>query len=61
MRNSLIGKAYTNGNQIQELFTPKSAEFYLNGIEKLPDKWQQINTSIGGYIIEKQNVIVLYL
>lgn len=50
-QNALIGKVFSNLNQVQELgenyFTSNPAEFYSKGTEEMPYKWYQVNANNG--------------
>ena len=37
---------------VERLFSSKPEEFFLNGIKKLPGKWQEVIWNNGEYIID---------
>ena len=43
---------------VENLLSSKATEFYLKGINKLPDKWQEVIKNDGEYIIDRDLFIV---
>lgn len=52
LQNALMGKDFSNEQQIQNIFTSKPAEVYSKDPEKLPVKWQKVIENNREYIIE---------
>ncbi|XP_067126777.1 histone-lysine N-methyltransferase SETMAR-like [Centruroides vittatus] len=56
LQNALQGQCFQNDDQvqefIQEFFDSKPPEFCARGIDKLPEKWQEVINNDGEYVLD---------
>jgi histone-lysine N-methyltransferase SETMAR len=56
MSNAMRGKTFADDadlrNWLDEFFASKPAEFYRRGIQKLPERWEEVVTNNGEYLID---------
>ncbi|KAG5311089.1 SETMR methyltransferase, partial [Acromyrmex insinuator] len=56
LQNSLDGKTLVDKraaeNHLKKFFADKQQKFYMDGIMKLPEKWQKVIDNNGQYILD---------
>jgi hypothetical protein len=56
LSNNLRGVSFNNDAELQnwldEFFTAKPADFFMRGIEILPERWEAVVSTGGEYIID---------
>lgn len=56
LQNYLMGKKFNSfeglSKSVAEYFESKNEKFYASGIDRLPERWQQVITNNGNYVIE---------